>query len=318
MSADVDLTASEITQLLPYVPPYRMIDRVAVGDDRHHFIGVKNVSVTEAFFAGHFPAHPVLPGVLQLEAMFQLAVIGATQSSMVPAGLPMLAGVEKVKFRQPVVPGDRLLVEVRLEAGPDGDVLVRGTVRRGAETSCDGTLRIAFLPDPKAALRRSKCGDGDLTAVASSTDEAMDIQSIERTIPHRFPFLLLDRILSRTAHDDGHGQMVGLKNVTFNDAGSLSVFAGEPYLTAALQVEIMAQVGCVHMRLQPGLKDTLVYFMSIDRARFVKPVVPGDQLIAKVETALMRQRFGKATGRMFVGDDLVAEAEFKFALGKDL
>jgi 3-hydroxyacyl-[acyl-carrier-protein] dehydratase len=134
----------------------------------------------------------------------------------------------------------------------------------------------------------------------------MDVSEIQRIIPHRFPFLLVDAILEL----DPAKRIVGIKNVTFNDPFFQGHFPGAPVMPGVLIVEAMAQVAAVMVLKElPDREKKLVYFSGIDQARFRQPVVPGDQLRMVVQTIRMRPRHGKLKGEAFVRDKLVAEAE---------
>jgi UDP-3-O-[3-hydroxymyristoyl] N-acetylglucosamine deacetylase/3-hydroxyacyl-[acyl-carrier-protein] dehydratase len=134
---------------------------------------------------------------------------------------------------------------------------------------------------------------------------SLDIAAIERIMPHRYPFLLVDRILSLEAE-----RVVGIKNVTINEEFFVGHFPGHPIMPAVLIVEAMAQCGGVLLLNRVNNpKDKLVYFMGIDNAKFRKPVRPGDQIRFELNLIRMKQRICKMEGKAYVDGDLVAEAE---------
>ncbi len=142
----------------------------------------------------------------------------------------------------------------------------------------------------------------------------MDIQEIVAILPHRYPFLLVDRVLSFEAGK----KMVALKNVTINEPFFQGHFPGHPIMPGVLIIESMAQVGGVlAYKSAKGKEGQLVYFLGIDKAKFRKPVLPGDQL--RIEIAVLRQRppYWKLKGMAYVEDQLVAEAELKAMLDKE-
>ena len=135
---------------------------------------------------------------------------------------------------------------------------------------------------------------------------ALDIRQILAILPHRYPFLLVDRIVSM---EEGK-RAVGIKNVTFNEPFFQGHFPGNPNMPGVLIVEAMAQVGAVLLlRGVPDRDAKLVYFAGIDRAKFRRPVTPGDQVRFEVTVLKVRSRSARLRGEAFVDGVLVAEAE---------
>jgi beta-hydroxyacyl-ACP dehydratase FabZ len=133
----------------------------------------------------------------------------------------------------------------------------------------------------------------------------MDVTEIQKILPHRYPFLLVDRILEI----EPGKRIVGLKNVTANEEFFLGHFPGKPVMPGVLIVEAMAQVGGVLLLKDvPDRENKLVYFMGIDEARFRKPVVPGDQLRLELEVLRIKSSTCKLQGKAYVEGQLVAEA----------
>ena len=134
----------------------------------------------------------------------------------------------------------------------------------------------------------------------------IDIREVQSILPHRYPFLLVDRIIEL----DIGKRIVGYKNVTFNEEFFQGHFPEEPVMPGVLIIEAMAQVGGVlAFKSSPEIKRKAVYFAGIDKAKFRKPVTPGDQLRMELEVLRVRQPFWKMKGSGYVEDHLVCEAE---------
>ena len=132
-----------------------------------------------------------------------------------------------------------------------------------------------------------------------------DIQAITEIMPHRYPFLLVDRILELT---DEH--VIGIKNVTLNEPFFIGHFPDHPIMPAVMIVEAMAQTGGILLLNKVDRpKEKLVYFMGIDNAKFRRPVRPGDQLRFELTLAKLKGRICKMKGRAYVDGNLVAEAD---------
>ncbi len=137
--------------------------------------------------------------------------------------------------------------------------------------------------------------------------ESIDIVEIMRLLPHRYPFVMVDRILSI----DPGKEITGLKNVTINEPFFQGHFPGRPVMPGVLILEGMAQVGCVlaFYANAEAVGQKLLFFAGIDKARFRKPVVPGDQLILKLELIKQKRTIMMMGAKAYVDDQLVAEAE---------
>ncbi len=136
--------------------------------------------------------------------------------------------------------------------------------------------------------------------------QGIDIRRILEILPHRYPLLLVDRILEI---EEGK-RIVGIKNVTFNEPFFQGHFPGHPVMPGVLIVEAMAQAGAVLLlRHIPDRAGKVIYFAGIDHARFRRPVVPGDQMRLEVEVLNQRSRTARLRGRALVDGALVAEAD---------
>lgn len=144
----------------------------------------------------------------------------------------------------------------------------------------------------------------------------MEISSeeIQKILPHRYPFLLLDRILDFTLNE----KVIGLKNVTVNEPFFQGHFPGNPIMPGVLIVEAMAQAGGIlAYKSTPQLMGKLILFLAIDKVKFRKPVVPGDQLILELIALRRGHKVWRMQGKAFVRENLVAEAELTAAIADD-
>ncbi len=143
--------------------------------------------------------------------------------------------------------------------------------------------------------------------VGPSTRGLLDINAINRILPHRYPFLLVDRIVELVPRE----RVVGLKNVTINEPFFTGHFPEAPVMPGVLIVEAMAQAGGILLLQEiPNPEEVLVLFMGIDKVRFRRPVMPGDQLRLEAEVLRIKSRTVKLLGRAYVDGQLAAEGEF--------
>lgn len=148
-------------------------------------------------------------------------------------------------------------------------------------------------------------------AATSPAKAIFTAEEIHKLLPHRYPFALVDRIIEYVPGE----KAVGIKNVTFNEPQFQGHFPDRPIMPGVLIVEAMAQVGGVVMIQIPDIEGNLCLFAGIDKVRFRRPVVPGDQLVMTVELlTIKRRRFGKMKAHAKVDGQLVTEGELMFSL----
>ena len=140
----VPLGAAEIRELIPHRYPFLLVDRIVELEPGVRAVGIKNVTQNEPFFQGHFPDYPVMPGVLIIEAMAQVGAVGVMAGGEHKEKLALFAGIDGVRFRRQVVPGDVLTIEVEIDR-------LKGRVGRGTgraavegERVCEAQLMFAF------------------------------------------------------------------------------------------------------------------------------------------------------------------------------
>jgi UDP-3-O-[3-hydroxymyristoyl] N-acetylglucosamine deacetylase/3-hydroxyacyl-[acyl-carrier-protein] dehydratase len=159
-------------------------------------------------------------------------------------------------------------------------------------------------PAPKAAPLPEGASDE-----TKAQDGAMDINGVMRLLPHRYPFLMVDRI----AKIDGN-HIIGVKNITINEPYFQGHFPGHPVMPGVLQLEAMAQVAGIVMLKSAENAGKIAYFMSAEDVKWRKPVHPGDVLVIDVELTKARGKIGKAKGVCKVGGEVVSEAVVTFML----
>lgn len=148
---------------------------------------------------------------------------------------------------------------------------------------------------------------------AGATLESVDIMRIMRCLPHRYPFLLVDRIINIRGDESG----VGVKNVTMNEPQFQGHFPERPVMPGVLLIEAMAQTaGALVMHAQGGVdQPRLVYFMTIDNAKFRKPVTPGDRVELHMTKTAKKRNIWWYEGRALVDGALVCEAQISAMMG---
>jgi len=165
----------------------------------------------------------------------------------------------------------------------------------------------AFSPPP-AAPKAAPAAEG-ASDDTKAQDGAIDIQGVMKLLPHRYPFLMVDRI----AKVDGN-HVIGIKNVTINESYFQGHFPGHPVMPGVLQLEAMAQVAGILMLKNAENAGKMAYFMAAEDVKWRKPVHPGDVLVIDVELTKVRGKIGKAKGVCKVGGEVVSEAAVTFML----
>ncbi|WP_116132032.1 3-hydroxyacyl-ACP dehydratase FabZ [Tropicimonas sp. IMCC34043] len=134
-----------------------------------------------------------------------------------------------------------------------------------------------------------------------------DYATILKILPHRYPFLMIDRVIDIVPDKSA----VGIKNVTFNEPHFQGHFPSHPVMPGVLVIEAMAQTGAVLIGASRGIeRELMIYFATVDKAKFRRPVVPGDVLELYITVKRAGARIGKFEGRAMVRGELAAEAEF--------
>ena len=291
------LNYREIAEKLGLTSPWLLLDMLRRDDDAH-FVGFKNFTVNETFFVGHFPIHPIVPGVLHVESMRQLCCCCLPGDPK----KKRIVRLEKVKFRRPILPGDRMIVEAEVLSASDAQWSIKAACRTVSGV-CSEALMTVAAADLPGTLDAIPAVDGECARVA---DIAMDTDKVMGLMPHRYPFLLIDYI----AKAEG-GRVIAVKNVTANEP---YIDAGFSAVPEALMCEIAAQSGCASVLSRPENAGKLGFFMAIDKAVFHRLVLPGEQMLIDIDLPEGKSRFGKGSGVIRIGGEVVAEISLMFAL----
>ena len=296
-------STGQIKERLSYRYPMLLLDR-AWKESETKFLGLKAVTVNEEFFSGHFPIQPIMPGVLQIEATYQLAAFAVTERLNPSKKLDVyLKGIKDAKFRKPTFPGDRLLIEIEITNISDTEAMVTAVNKNNSGVCCQVELTLGVRPCVYEVKKPELFTQYDRT-----DNVAMDLKTIKSLIPHRYPFLFIDYIVKAEGTS-----ITAIKNITYNECLMHSYSPNYSVLSGAIQCEIIAQAGCAHTLASPDNKGKLAYFMTIGKAEFLRPIHPGDQLRIELELPPSK-KFGKGKGEIFVDNELVMRGEISFAI----
>ncbi|MCQ2380292.1 MAG: hypothetical protein MJ025_05160 [Victivallaceae bacterium] len=298
------LTPADLTAALP-AKPYLMLDMARPVDEKT-MEGFKCVAINEEFFVGHFPKHPIMPGVLQLESMKQLSELAMRDALDPDNKLDIyIKSVSRVKFRKPVSPGDRILVssERQSDFSPEGTVF-RTAVRNAAGACSEACLTLAAR-ERKVDLAFGSYNEFDLSATAM-----MPPAKVLEMMPHRFPFLFIDYLVGDAE------SFTAVKNITIGESFFKGLDPAYPVVPESIICEIAAQAGCAAILSRPENTGKLGFFMAIEQADFHRALRVGDQLLIKFNLPPGSSRFGKGRGMLTANGmaDPVAELSLMFAI----
>lgn len=223
-------------------------------------------------------------------------------------------------YENTLVMGERDVIKNRLRFNDEfvrhkildliGDLSILGTPLKARIMAIKSGHSLNLKLVKKILAQKARYELGAMAAGGAIRGEEMDASLIMKILPHRYPFLLVDRIISL----ESGKRAVGIKNVTINENFFVGHFPGKPVMPGVLIIEAMAQVGGVMMLSPEENRGKLAYFMAANDVKFRKTVVPGDQLCLEIIAGKLKARIGQVFAKAYVEGKVVAEAELMFAL----
>lgn len=144
---NINMNVEEIMRIIPHRYPFLMVDRIIELVPGEKAVGIKNLTINEPFFAGHFPEKPVMPGVLMIEAMAQVGACSLLSQTEHRGKIAMFAGVDRIRFRRSALPGETLLISTEIAAVKGNIGKGKGKITVDGETVCSGEFMFALVDD---------------------------------------------------------------------------------------------------------------------------------------------------------------------------
>ena len=307
------LTREDIERCMGCCPPYLMLDRAELDLDTHRASAIKQVSISEKFFCGHFPDQPIMPGVLQVEALTQLASLSFNCFFPSQSKVLFLEKAKNIKFRQPVIPGDTLHIKINLANLTHKRITIKGDIFVEQRLICSADLELISL-EPNEKAYRDRSFDNNNHSAKGIKGIVTNIEKILTVMPHRYPFLLLDRVFQEQSNAIDEPIISCIKNLSGNDPYFIHGKGFSRFLSNSFLMELSAQLGCYYVMKNKNPDGRVGYFMTVDHAHFFQPAYPGDQLYAKMRLLSYKKRFGKIQSRIYVDNDLIANIQCKFVI----
>jgi UDP-3-O-[3-hydroxymyristoyl] N-acetylglucosamine deacetylase/3-hydroxyacyl-[acyl-carrier-protein] dehydratase len=304
--------------------PRRLVtlkEPVAVSEKDAHLVAFPNDAGLSITYSLNYPGTPI--GAQE----FTVAVDESTFArEIAPARTFCLQSEAEALQKQGLGKGGT--TSNTLVVGPDGpidnklrwpDEYVRHKILDliGDLSMLGGSLRAKVIAvgsghsvNAKLVRRIQDSGSGPATSRLRRDTPLLDVREIEKILPHRYPMLLIDRVIEM----DGYKRAVGIKNVTYNEPFFQGHFPGQPIMPGVLQLEAMAQLAGALLMRRAETQAAVAVLLAMDAVRLRKNVVPGDQLRIEVDTVRLKARTAEITARATVDGQLACEANMKFML----
>lgn len=303
------LGITEIQELLPQRYPFLMLDRVKLNaEDSKSLTAIKNVTTNECQFMGHFPGNPIMPGVLQVEAMIQAGTIAYKKTAGFTDKALIVKKVNKVRFKSPILPGDQVVIEAKIDNVTEDGCDVKATCKVGGKLNGQAQLTIGKL-EAEDLVPKSLTTEFSNDVITPETETVYNVNDIASFIPHRFPFQFIDNVIFN--EDD---RIIGQKLVSVNEPFAQSSLANAQFMPDIMIMEIAAQVGCVKLLAREENKGKIGLFLSIEKTEIYRPAIPGDLLTFDVTFTYFKGPMGKAEGKIYCGDEKISDMAIAFAI----
>ena len=303
------LGISEIQELLPQRYPFLMLDRVQLNEeDSNSLLAVKNVTTNECQFMGHFPGNPIMPGVLQVEAMLQAATVAYKKSHGLTDKPIVIKKVNKVRFKSPILPGDQVIVEAKISNLTDDGCDVVATCKVSGKLNGQAQMTIGKL-NYEDLKPKSFTTEFTNDVIGPETELVYNVNNIASFIPHRFPFQFIDNVLYNEDQ-----RIIGQKLVSVNEPFAQASLTNGQFMPNIMIMEIAAQLGCVKLLSKEENKGKIGLFLSIEKTEIYRPAIPGDLLTFDVTFTYFKGPMGKAEGKIYCGDEKISDMAIAFAI----
>ncbi|MCM8525474.1 MAG: 3-hydroxyacyl-ACP dehydratase FabZ [Lentisphaeraceae bacterium] len=303
------LSITEIQELLPHRYPFLMIDRIELGDEPNEIRAIKNVTTNEVHFSGHFPGNPIMPGVMQVESVLQTGIVAFKKQASSPVNSPLvIKEVKRVRFKSPIIPGDQVIIEAKIENVSDTEFEIKATCKVKGVLKSQSHLVVGQVN--KADLTpKSFTTEFTKEGLEPDAELVYNVNDIASFIPHRFPFQFIDNVIYLNEEN-----ITGEKLVSANEPFAISYTPDSPFMPNIMILETMAQLGCVHILSKEANRGKIGLFLSIEDAVINRPAVPGDKLTFDVGFLFFKGPMGKAEGKVYCGDEVISTMTIAFAI----